>query len=106
MHISPVANKNILRGFAGGTYESELSALVETVVDTVTAQVNIMAVDDNKLAFAVLIGRDLVDQPHIRLIKEYGKLMFKNNVNFKYNDCFSRDEILREELHCNEHLNQ
>lgn len=83
--ITTHSNRNILKGFGGGVQESIVSAEVEISINRVYATVNIIVVRDDQLDTPVLIGRDFLDQPHVRIIKEFGKLIIENNDKFEFN---------------------
>lgn len=67
----PLSSGNVeLRGFAGGQCRTLGFADIKLSIDKVSGDVRLYAVENDKLVFPVLIGRDFFDQPHIRLVKE------------------------------------
>lgn len=67
-----------LNGFGGGTTSSMAKTHQMVTVGDVTMPIDIYIVDNNSQDVPMILGRNFLDSPRVRVIKEFGSLEVKN----------------------------
>ncbi|XP_055847894.1 uncharacterized protein LOC129913311 [Episyrphus balteatus] len=68
----------VLNGFGGGTTSSTAKTHQTVTVGDVTMPIDIYIVEDNSQDVPMILGRNFLDSPRVRVVKEFGSLAIEN----------------------------